>query len=429
MLSVGHQRCSQSYIRIASFLLTSFSKFAFSHFRDSVLQSIEAYNASYQFIHQQCCLLVTKDAHNLVFASQFFSLTSFSQFPSSKIVISFLRISGTYIDFNHFIHQQCCLCWSPKLITILHPHGMFFRWHLSDSLLLETSGILFYEALRCIMLFFLFINSFVCWSQKCSQSCFRKASFFADIFLTFPSSNFVIFLLWSFEAYSASHHFFHQQCCLLVTTDAHNLVVVRRFFSLTSFVTVRFWRFREYCTSLRRVICLLPLSSSTVLSVGHQKCSQSCLRVASFFADIFLTFPSSNFVIFLLCSFEAYNASYQFIHQQCFLLVIKDGHTPIFASQVSLSTSFSLFATGNFVISVLRSLEAFDVFYHFIHQQCCLLVTKDGHNLIFASQVFLCRHLCHSLLLATSWFLYYKASRLLWGFLPLEWSTVVSAAH
>ena len=109
-------------------------------------------------------------------------------------------------------------------------------------------------------------------------------------------------------------------------------------------------------------------------------------------------------------SVEACNAFYHFSHQQCFLLVTKAGHNPIFASQVFL-TSFSLFASGNFVSSVLRSFKAFDAFYHFIHQHCCLLVTKDGHNPIFASQVFSRWHRSHSLLLATSWILFCKTPK------------------
>ena len=60
------------------------------------------------------------------------------------------------------------------------------------------------------------------------------------------------------------------------------------------------------------------------------------------------------------------------------------------------------------MISVLRSFDAFNAFYHFIHQQCCLLVTKDCHNPIFASQVFSRWHLSHCLLLAFSWILIMK---------------------
>ena len=63
---------------------------------------------------------------------------------------------------------------------------------------------------------------------------------------------------------------------------------------------------------------------------------------------------------------------------------------------------------SNFVISVLRSFDAFNAFYHFIHQQCCLLVTKDSHNPIFASQVFSRWRLSHSLPLANSWILIMK---------------------
>ena len=102
---------------------------------------------------------------------------------------------------------------------------------------------------------------------------------------------------------------------------------------------------------------------------------------------------------------------------QLLLLVTGDGHNLIFASQVFSRWHLSQFVSSNFVISVLRSnfvisvlrsFDAFNAFYHFIHQQCCLLVTKVSHNPIFASQVFSRWHLSHSLPLANSWILIMK---------------------
>ena len=51
----------------------------------------------------------------------------------------------------------------------------------------------------------------------------------------------------------------------------------------------------------------------------------------------------------------------------------------ILASEISLR-SISLFAFSLFLNSCWRSSEAKNDFHHFIDQQCCLLVTKDGHN-------------------------------------------------
>ena len=206
--------------------------------------------------------------------------------------------------------------------------------------------------------------------------------------------------------------------------------------------------------------CFLPFYSSIVLSVDRQRWSPAFLRVASSFADISLTirlkqlrecvqrsfeayngfyqfvhqqccllvtkvnhnvisasqvfsltsfwqFASSNFVNSVLRSFEAYNVYYHFIHRQWYLLVTKDGHNLLYALEGFSKTSFQHFASSNFVNSVLRSFEAYNVYHHFIHQQCCLLVTKDGHNLFFASQVF-CWHLSDLSVVGTSWMCFTK---------------------
>ena len=173
------------------------------------------------------------------------------------------------------------VCWSPKMVTTFYTQYKVFRQHLSNSSLLANSWILFYEALKRIMLITtLFINSVFCCSPK------------------------------------------------MVTTFYSR----RKFFLLSSF-----WHFAY-----------------------------------------------TNFVNSVLRSFEAYNVFSHFIHQQCCLLVTKDGYNLLFALEGFSSTSFYRFAASNLVNSVLRSFETYTVYYHFFHQQCCLLVTKDGHNLLYA---------------------------------------------
>ena len=59
------------------------------------------------------------------------------------------------------------VCWSPKMVTTFYSLGKIFRQHLSINSLLATSWILFYEALkRILFITTLFINSVVCWSPK-----------------------------------------------------------------------------------------------------------------------------------------------------------------------------------------------------------------------------------------------------------------------
>ena len=68
---------------------------------------------------------------------------------------------------------------------MLYSRGKFFRWHLSDSSILATSWILFYEALKRVMFITtIFINSVVCWSPKKVTIFSSRRKFFADIFLT-----------------------------------------------------------------------------------------------------------------------------------------------------------------------------------------------------------------------------------------------------
>ena len=59
------------------------------------------------------------------------------------------------------------VCWSPKMVTTVVSHRKPFGQPLSHNSLIPTSWILFYEALKRIMFITtLFINSVVCWSPK-----------------------------------------------------------------------------------------------------------------------------------------------------------------------------------------------------------------------------------------------------------------------
>ena len=133
---------------------------------NSVLRSFEAYNVYYHFIHQQCCLLVTKDVHNLLYALQVFSTTSFWQFACSNFVNVFYEALKRIMLFTTLFINSVVCC-SPKLVTMLSSRRKFFRWRLSDNSFVASSWILFYEALKRIMFITTsFINSVCCWSPK-----------------------------------------------------------------------------------------------------------------------------------------------------------------------------------------------------------------------------------------------------------------------
>ena len=69
--------------------------------------------------------------------------------------------------------------WSPKMVTTFYTHCKFLRKHLSNNSLLATSWILFYEALkRIIFITTLFINSVVCWSPKMVTTFFSHRKVF-----------------------------------------------------------------------------------------------------------------------------------------------------------------------------------------------------------------------------------------------------------
>ena len=278
-----------------------FSQFASNIFLDSVLRSFEAYNASYHFIHQQCCLLVTKDCHNLIFASQVFSLTCFWNFAFSIFVNSVSRSFEVHIASYHLIHHQWCLlvtrdshyliftslvfsltffwqlassnfvnsvlrsfaaydapyhfihqnvvCCSSKMVTTLFSHRKFFCWHPFHSLLLATSWFLFYEALKLILPTTSFINGVVCWSPKMVTILSSRRKFFRCL-----SGNSLFEISWILF-YEALRHI------MLLTTSFINSVVCcspkmvkilyshRQFFA-DIFLTVCFQQIRDFCTKL-----------------------------------------------------------------------------------------------------------------------------------------------------------------------------------
>ena len=231
-------------------------------------------------------------------------------------------------------------------------------------------------------------------------------------FSLFASSNFVIFLLWSFEAYSASHHFFHQQCRLLVTKDGHTPIFASQVSLSTSFSLFASGNFIICFTNPWSIWCFLPLSSSTVLSVGHQRWSQSYFRIASFSLLTSLSqFALSNFVISLLRSFKAFmRLLTTLVINSCVRCSLK------MVTMLSSRCKFfrwhlSQFASSKIVISFLRICGTCIDFSHFIRQQCCLCWLKKLVTLLYQRRMFLCWHLSHCLLLATLWLFFYGASR------------------
>ena len=189
MLSVGHQRWSQPFIRIARFC-------------ENIFSNISLLASSWILFYE-----------------------------ASKRIMFFPTL---------FINSV--VCWSPKMVTTFYTHWKVFRQHLSNNSLLATSWILFYEALKRIMFITtLFINSVFCWSPKMVTTFYSHRKVFRRHLSHVFSSNFMNSVLRSFEAYNVYYHFIHQQCFLLVTNDGHNLLFASQGFSTTSF--------SPFCTS------------------------------------------------------------------------------------------------------------------------------------------------------------------------------------
>ena len=267
-------------------------------------------------------MLVTKDGHNDYLSVESFSLISLSGFVSRKFVISSLRSFEAFNACDHCVHQQCCL-----LVT---KDGHYH--HLS-------------------------VESF-------------SLTFFSE----FAASKFVISGLRNSEAYNAFSHLFHEQCRLLVTKDGHN-----HYISIESLVAV-----------------------------------------------VFLTVGFSKFLISGLRIFEEYNGCYHFIHQQCFLLVTKDGHNH-YLGLGSFVDQFRCLLLAFSWILVGAALKQKLIFTLLLINSVVCMSPKAVTMIIFQSKVFHW-HLCQSLLLANSWFLVYES---LSGkcFSPLYSSSVLSVSH
>ena len=113
----------------------------------------------------------------------------------------------------------------------------------------------------------------------------------------FVSSHLKDWGLRSSEAYFAGYYFLFLHCSLLLTRDGHNHDPrIETFFKLSfcsSLLTNSLFLFYE---ALKCVV-LFTTFPSTLLSVGHQRWSQSYLRIAIFFSlTSFAQFASSNFV-------------------------------------------------------------------------------------------------------------------------------------
>ena len=223
---------------IASFsLLTSLSQFALSNFVISLIRSFKAFMRLLITLVINSCVRCSLKMVTMLSSRCKFFRWHFSQFAPSKIVMSFLQISGTCIDFSHFIRQQCCLCWLQKLITMLYQRRMFLCWHLFHCLLLATSWFFFHGASRRIMLLTIFsTSSVVCWWSKMVTTFYTHWKVFRHLSNnSFLATSWFLFYEALKRAYNAYYHFIHQQCCLLVTKDGHNLLYALEGFSKTFF--------------------------------------------------------------------------------------------------------------------------------------------------------------------------------------------------
>ena len=167
------------------FLLTSFWPFACSNFVNVFYEALKRIMIfTTLFINSVVCwspkLVTTFYTHWKVFRQHL----SNNWLLATSWILFYEALKRIMVFTNLFINSVVCR--SPKFVTMLSSRRKFFRWHLSDNSVLATSWILFYEALKRIMFITtFFINSVFCWSPKMVTTFFRVASFFADIFLTF----------------------------------------------------------------------------------------------------------------------------------------------------------------------------------------------------------------------------------------------------
>ena len=142
MFSVGYQRWSQLLFASQGFSTTSFSHFCSCNFLNSVLRCFETYKVYYLFIHQQCFLLVTKDGHNFYSHRKVFRrhLSHISLLATSWILF-YDALKRIMIITTLFISSV--FCWSPKMVTTFFSRRKFFCGHLSDLSVVGTSWMCF----------------------------------------------------------------------------------------------------------------------------------------------------------------------------------------------------------------------------------------------------------------------------------------------
>ena len=157
-LSVGHQRWSQSYLRIAIFFsLTSFAQFASSNFVNSDYQNSVVCNAfNHISVYSVVCWLAEM-VTSIMLALQLFLLS----FCSSLLTTSWFLLCESPKCVMFFTTFQSTLSvayqkWSHSLSARL----AFFPWHICHSLFLATSRIGVNDVLKPILLvttFFIYI--------------------------------------------------------------------------------------------------------------------------------------------------------------------------------------------------------------------------------------------------------------------------------
>ena len=306
LLSVGHQRWSQSYLRITSF----------------------------------------------------FSPTSFSQFASSNFVNSDHENSVFCNAFNHF-SVYSVVCWSAEMVTSTILASELFCWYLfCDTLLAFPYSVSF--ALRsfkvCNAFYNFFINNVVCCSPEMVTFVILAFDFFPLTYLSqFVSSHLKDWGLRSFEAYIAGYYFRYLHCSLLLYRDGHNHHPrIATFFKLS------------FCSSLLTTLwfllgeapkCLMHFTifPFTLLSVGRQRWSQSYLRIASFFSlTSFAQFASSNFVNSdhensIVCNAFNHFSVYSVVCRSA-EMVTSHKHHPRIATFLKLSFCSSLLTTSWFLL-------------------------------------------------------------------------------
>ena len=155
------------------FSLTSVWQFASCNFL--FYEALELILLTTSFINSVVCW--SSKMVTTLFSHRKFLLTSVSLIAASIFLDSILRSFAPYSASFHFI-QQNVVCWSSKIVTTLFSHRKFLYWHPFRSSLLAFSWILFYKDLKRVMLLTIFINIDVCWSPKIVTILYSHRKFF-----------------------------------------------------------------------------------------------------------------------------------------------------------------------------------------------------------------------------------------------------------